>query len=250
MSADPRREPPSEFAKALVQGIGMLALIALGAVVLRGLRTGAIVPSEVFTTASAWMATAKAAAPAVAMGAAGVVLAVAAAVLALRHGRQAVRAWLAAWWRYRRRWAAVMASQGLTVTDRQMVRVPRLRAVDSTPGADVLTVTLPRGQSATDWHHRAPSLAEEFGVTTVRVQLPSRRGGKGDIDLLLERGTRALALPAGRPLEGSIPVLLPASARVRALSLSLQILSARLDIPGSIDTYRVITARFRWGVIR
>lgn len=257
----PDREPPGEFAKAAVQGVGMLALMTVGIAVLSGLRSGAIVPTEVVATASAWWATATALAPTVAAWTLGTLAALAVLVVAIRHRRAGVRAWLAAWWRYRRHWDTAMAAHGLTVTEAlpasssrkaaKVVRVPRLRGIEAAGAADVLTVSLPAGQTPVDWYQRTGALAQTFGVATVRVQLPSRRGGKTDIDLVLERGTRSLALPAGRSLDPSAKVLRPATVGLRAWSLSLRILSARFAVPGSIDTYRrILGVRFEWGVVR
>ena len=77
----------------------MLALMGTGVVVLRGLHSGAIVPTEVVPAVQAWWSGVTAMIPTVltvAAWTAGALVALALAVLTIRHGRAGVRAWLAA----------------------------------------------------------------------------------------------------------------------------------------------------------
>jgi S-DNA-T family DNA segregation ATPase FtsK/SpoIIIE len=248
-----RREPPSPFTIAAVQGGGMLVLTVGALFFMKGLWSGAIRPAEIAAELPHWRDAVLDAVPIVLGSAAGALVLAAAALLAARHGRALVRAWVTAWWRYRRHWAAVMAREGLTEDDRKYgTLVPELRAVTTGPHADVLTVEMLPGQSPADWHRRAQRLAARFGASDAQVRLGRDVKRPEDIDLVFSRRAglpERLALEAPKPPVLAIPM--PGSEReVVALvrAFSLQIVWARVVAPGNNDRNRLLAGRVRWGV--
>lgn len=212
------RQPPSAAAQALVQGIGMLALMAFGVFVLRGLKIGTIRPAEIVAAIPRYRdALLDAVAPTLAALAA-MALIVGFGMLAARHGRTL----LAVWWRYRRRWAAVMAREGLVVTAANRVQVPPVRAITAGTNADVITVSLLAGQSLADWDARRSSLAAAFGATASAVRPGDR---PADIDLLFSRSHSPSGKPAGKALMPVRPRLLsiPTSAREGGLAATARV---------------------------
>lgn len=183
-----RRNPPSEtkvaVVKALLQGGGMLALVLGAMFLLPALYSHRISPARIKARFPHYEASAAHAL----MPSLYAVLALAAftavAVLAVRYGR----VWAGTWWRYRRRWASVLTTQGLTSIERKRVLIPQLQAVASESGVDVLTVALLPGQSPADWNHRAPFLAAAFGADTGRARA-GRLDPARDVELVLTRST-------------------------------------------------------------
>lgn len=103
------------------------------------------------------------------LAALAVAVASAVAVVLRRHQHQGT-GWLRAWWRYRRRWAHLMALHGLVVIHRDRVLLPRLqRVVIDRRGIDTLHVVMVPGQAPPDWKVRADALAHAFGAHAARV---------------------------------------------------------------------------------
>lgn len=250
-----RRNPPSEtkvaVVKTVLQGGGMLVLTVGGLFLFKGLMSGAIRPAEIAAQLPHWRDAVLAAVPVVLGSLAGVLVMAAAVLLAARHGRALVRAWVTAWWRYRRHWAAVMDREGLTEDDRKRgTLVPQLRAVAAGADADVLTVEMLPGQSPTDWHRRAQRLAARFGAADGQVRLGADAKRPEDIDLVLSR-----RLPERKALEAAKPpvLVIPApGAGQEAMALvrgfSLQIVWARVVTHGKNVDNRPIAGRVKWGV--
>jgi hypothetical protein len=197
----------------------------------------------------------------VAIGVGGAVLAVAAAILVLRHLRVLIAASVRLWWRYRRRWAVVMADHGLTAEAAGVVSVPGIVSVRTREGADVVTVRMLPGQSAGQWHDASASLAEEFGATDARVGFSGQR--RTDIEIAFRRdGVRRLdqreplALPSkiAHPLPLRLPVpeqhTRPAGDRVavRLSGVQLQIVWARIVPQGNNGKIARPLMRQRWGL--
>ncbi|MFE3229809.1 hypothetical protein [Nocardia sp. NPDC059228] len=249
------RQPPHPFTVALVQIIGFLALFTGGALLMKGLMSGTIKPAEIAAQIPHWKAAVLEALPTVLEGGAAVVGSLLAVVLAAKHGRAVLRAWITVWWRYRRRWARVLAHQELTMTDaKHGIQVPTLRSVVTDRHADVLTVAMLPGQSPEEWHRRSADLAKAFGAKTGQV----RTGTDSAIDLVLSRRDGGLlpaqmALPA--PKAPAVSIVLPgiehgqpkgeAVAFVRAWGL--QIGYARVVAVDTNDHDRRPVRRNLWG---
>ncbi|WP_405151051.1 hypothetical protein OG308_15725 [Nocardia salmonicida] len=71
--------------------------------------------------------------------------------------------WLT-WFRYRRRWAAVMDACLLTKKDGDRVSVPRLIGVRIGESLDTVRVKMLPGHAPSDWENRAEHLAHAFGT--------------------------------------------------------------------------------------
>ncbi|MFD3431232.1 hypothetical protein ACFWSP_40540 [Streptomyces sp. NPDC058618] len=237
------RQPPSEFTQAMVQGVGMLGLITGGTFLMRGLKTGSIQPAEILESLPRYRdAFLDALAPALATVAA-VLIVVGIGVLTARHGRTL----LAVWWRYNRRWAQVMAAEGLVIKSAKNVRIPKLHTVVAGPDADVVTVAMLPGQSAADWDARTHSLATAFGATAGAV-----RYGEQDrhLDLVFSRSAegggrpmKALPAPTPPPLAIPIPINRPRGDRVATVrAWGLQIGWALISTP---DAYGHHTTRLK-----
>ncbi|WP_280466544.1 hypothetical protein [Nocardia cyriacigeorgica] len=247
---NPEREPRSEFAVAAVQGVGMLGLIGGGVFVMSGLRDGSIRPAEIAAKVPVWRDALVSALPMI-LGAAGAVaVLVLCAVLAVSYRATLAEVGVAAWWRYRRRWAAAMADSGLTVTTKGRTEVPALRAVRRAADHDVLTVEMASGQAPADWHNRAPGLAAALGASTAHVALGAT---PTDIDLVLSRpgpGRRrelaprpsaALALPpvhTGNPARDLVAL--------RAGRIAFAWAFVRVTGKNGTPRRRRIVARVRW----
>lgn len=261
------RQPPSEFTKAIVEGVGMLALIIVGMLVLSGMRSGSIRPAEIVAEIPVWRDTIMSYVPIVAGSAAALLVSVLVAVVATRYGRAMVNASAAVWWRYRRRWADAMATVGLVGKPAKKgapAALPTLRSVALGPDADVLTVTMLDGQSTDDWRHRADALARALGATSGRVRVTTS-GGIADIDLILEHGgpgggpglpePKALPAPPSATLPGLVLDPAQASARPRQVpaamrAWSLQIVWARIRVGEDNETGRWwFGGRVRWNMI-
>jgi S-DNA-T family DNA segregation ATPase FtsK/SpoIIIE len=218
--------------------------------------SGAIRPAEIAAELPHWRDAVLDAVPIVLGSAAGVLVLAAAVLLAARHGRALVRAWVTAWWRYRRHWAAAMAREGLTEDDRTRgVMVPQLRTITTGADADVLTVEMLPGQSPADWHRRAQRLAARFGASDAHVRLGRNVKRPEDIDLVFSRRAGSglperLALEAPRPPVLAIPAPAGGKREVVALvrAFSLQIVWARVVAPGNNEENRPLAGRARWGV--
>ncbi|MEV4207539.1 hypothetical protein [Nocardia salmonicida] len=78
--------------------------------------------------------------------------------------------WLT-WFRYRRRWAAVMDACLLTKKDGDRVSVPRLMAVRIGESLDTVRVKMLPGHAPSDWENRAEHLAHAFGTRHARVAI-------------------------------------------------------------------------------
>lgn len=248
-----RREPPSEttvaVVKAVLQGGGMLVLTVGGVVVMSGLRDGSIRPAEIAAEVPVWRDALVSALPMI-LGAAGAVaLLVLCAVLAVSYRATLAEVGVAAWWRYRRRWAAAMADSGLTVTTKGRTEVPTLRAVRRAADHDVLTVAMASGQDPTDWHTRAPGLAAALGASAAHVALSA---ASTDIDLVLSRpgpGRRelaprpsaALALP---PVNGTKPARDLVALRAGRIAFAWAFV--RVIGKNGTPRRRRIVARVRW----
>ncbi|WP_067574437.1 hypothetical protein [Nocardia acidivorans] len=202
------RIPPSPFTIALVQVIGFLTLFTGAAVFMKGLYSGTIRPAEIAARFPHYRDVVLDAVPTVLGGGAAVIGSLLVLVLAAKHSRAVIRAWITVWWRYRRRWARVLAHQELTVTDaKHGHQVPTLRVVTTDQHADVLTVAMLPGQTPEEWHRASSALAKAFGAKHGQV----RMGADSDIDLVLSRrrGGQLMqkALPA--PKTPAIALTLP-----------------------------------------
>ncbi|MEV0541907.1 hypothetical protein [Nocardia salmonicida] len=78
--------------------------------------------------------------------------------------------WLA-WFRYRRRWAAVMDACLLAKKDGDRVSVPRLMGVRIGESLDTVRVKMLPGHAPADWENRAEHLAHAFGTRHARVAI-------------------------------------------------------------------------------
>ncbi|WP_280462858.1 hypothetical protein [Nocardia carnea] len=256
------RQPPSEFSKAIVEGVGMLALVIVGMLVMSGIRSGDIRPAEIAAEIPVWKETVMSYVPLVLGSAAALLVSVLVAVLASRYGRAMVSDRSAVWWRYKRRWADAMAAVELTGKPAKTggpVRVPALRGASLGDTADVLTVRMLPGQTLSDWHDRAPVLARRFGATSGRIEITTG-GTASDVNLVFERTEsgpperKALEAPASATVPGLI--LDPAQAagmrpeRVAMRAWSLQIVWARLRVGDDNDSGRWwFGGRVRWNII-
>ncbi|WP_162958802.1 hypothetical protein [Nocardia yunnanensis] len=248
----PDRQPPSPFTVALVQCLGFFGLFLLAVFVMKGLMTGSIKPAEIAAQVPHWKDAVLEAVPTVLEGGAVVVASLLGVVLAAKHGRTFLRVWITVWWRYRRRWARVLAKAELTQSDTKHGRiVPTLRQVTTDRYADVLTVAMLPGQSPDEWHQASTDLAKAFGAKTGTV----RMGSNSDIDLVLSRRGGVpdqLALPAPKP--PAVSITLPGAdgqpkgelvAFVRAFQL--QFGWARVVPVDQYECNRQIS-RMRWGI--
>ncbi len=240
------RQPPSETTKAAVQGIGMLGLLGTGMFVMSGLKSGSIKPAEILVELPAYRdAFLDALAPALATIAVALVI-IGVGILCARNGR----ALLAVWWRYRRRWAQVMAAEGLVVKTAKTTTVPKLASIVPGPDVDVVTVAMLPGQSAADWDARTSALATAFGATAGAVRY-------GDtarhLDLVFSRSTdaggrpmKALPAPTPPPLAIPIPLHRPHGDRVATVrAWGLQIGWALISAP---DAYGHQNTRLKGSV--
>jgi len=99
-----------------------------------------------------------------------------------------------AWYRYDRRWVALLTACGLVVTDGGKVRVPRLRMITIGDGDDLVQVQMLPGHQPTDYSDRADQLAHAFGAHECRVRVVE----PGVIELHL-RTHDTLATPVDLP---------------------------------------------------
>ncbi|WP_405148864.1 hypothetical protein OG308_02385 [Nocardia salmonicida] len=76
------------------------------------------------------------------------------------------------WFRYRRRWATVMAACQLTKTDNNdRVIVPALAGVRIGESLDVVRAKMLPGHSPSDWENRVEHLAHAFGTRHARAAI-------------------------------------------------------------------------------
>ncbi|WP_156677406.1 hypothetical protein [Nocardia sp. Root136] len=78
--------------------------------------------------------------------------------------------WLT-WFRYRRRWSAVMDACLLTKKDGDRVSVPRLMGVRIGESLDTVRVKMLPGHAPSDWENRAEHLAHAFGTRHAQVAI-------------------------------------------------------------------------------
>lgn len=198
----------------------------------------------------------------VVVGVGATVLALGVAMLLLGRLRVLMARAARLWWCYRRRWAQVMAAQGLTTEAAGVVSTPRIVSVHTTPdGADVVTVRILPGQSVAQWHEASAELAAAFDATEARVSFTPKRT---DIALTFRTGpapTRRepLALPAPKvhPIPLRMPVQgMPQGRQHRAgeqvamqvAGLRLQIVWARVAPTVNNGKQGSFTTRQRWGL--
>lgn len=91
----------------------------------------------------------------------------------------------AGWWRevrvYRGAWQSAMVTTGLALREGRELHLPRLIAVRTRGGIDLVRVRMLPGQVLEDWAQCAPRLAQTFGTQECRVRTVVRR--KHDLDL-------------------------------------------------------------------
>lgn len=96
-----------------------------------------------------------------------------------------VRSRTAGWWRevrvYRAAWQSAVVTTGLVFRDGRVLHLPRLVAVRTRGGIDLVRVRMLPGQVLEDWAQCAPRLAQTFGAQECRVRTVARR--KHDLDL-------------------------------------------------------------------
>jgi hypothetical protein len=229
----------------LLQGGGVFALLLGGLFVLRGLASGALRPAEIVARLPYYRDVVVQGLLVSLAAVAAVALLVVLGAFTVRYGRD----WMASWWRYRRRWASVMAAHELTGVERKRVLIPQLRAIAAEAGTDVLTVVLLPGQSRAEWDARSDELAAAFGAYAGRVR--SGADPATDIDLVLLRGRRG-----GKALAGAFgPVLgLPRSAERQLVATvrawSCQFSWTHVRVRGHDERYRSwFAGRVRWDVM-
>ncbi|MEV4241681.1 hypothetical protein AB0J47_41785 [Nocardia sp. NPDC049737] len=179
------RQPPSEFTQALVQGLGMLGLLAVAVFVLKGLRTGSIRPAEIAAQVPHYRDVFLDALAPTLGAVAGLVVLASVGLLMARGGRTLLAVWWRTYWRYRRRWDAVMADHELTAKKAGLHEVPQLRTVTAFGSSDVVRVRMLSSQSPKDWADNVGDLATAFGATSGEVRPAEERS---DIDLVFTRG--------------------------------------------------------------
>ncbi|GEA89733.1 FtsK/SpoIIIE domain-containing protein [Cellulomonas cellasea] len=96
-----------------------------------------------------------------------------------------VQSRMAGWWRevrvYRGAWQSAMVTTGLALREGRELQLPRLIAVRTRGGIDLVRVRMLPGQVLEDWAQCAPRLAQTFGTQECRVRTVVRR--KHDLDL-------------------------------------------------------------------
>ncbi|MEU4183602.1 hypothetical protein AB0H76_39035 [Nocardia sp. NPDC050712] len=174
----------------------------------------------------------------VAVGAAGLVLAVGLALVLVRALRAPLIAAVRAFWLYRRRWAHAVDFLGLTTTEAETTKVPRLVSVMRQGDEDVVAVRMLKGQTPHQWHEQTVALASEFDADSARIRLGKK--AHRDIEIVFTRNRPSprlapqLALPA--PAPHPLPLSLPQHQgqqqpgpefAIRVSGLRLQIVWAR-----------------------
>ncbi|MGW0163538.1 hypothetical protein ACWDUN_29875 [Mycobacterium sp. NPDC003323] len=202
----PQRDPWT--GKDTAQCVGMAALMAGGLL--------ACTDNLSIDDMSGYARTAQDLVLPVAAGVGGAMLAVGVLLLAIRHLRVWLVAAMRAVWLYRRRWASVLAGLGLTETEGDRVRVPRLVSVVRYGTDDVVTVRMLPGQSAVAWHENSAALAEEFGARSAKVSFGLNR--HREVVIVFDRAPNPrgplLALEARKP--HPLPLALPDAAQRQA----------------------------------
>jgi hypothetical protein len=238
--------PRSPWAIAAVQFVGWTGAFAAATFFMKGLMSGAIRPAEIAARLPHYRDVVVHALAVSLVAVAALAVLIAVVVLTARHGR----VWLAVWWRYRRRWAEVLADHDLTTVAAGRRLVPRLLTVTSLDGADVARVRMLDGQSPQHWAGNAGNLASAFGATDGRVE-PARE--RQELDLVFTRGGRGGGYPA-LSAGGAQVLTLPSAQRarrpvaIRIQAFSLQICWARVQVRAhNGQTKRFWGARGRWG---
>jgi S-DNA-T family DNA segregation ATPase FtsK/SpoIIIE len=144
------------------------------------------------------------------------------------------RAWWRRRWVYRRRWAAVMQTTGLTVRVDGTENVPRLGRVRSTSTVDRVTVRLLVGQVVGDYATAAPRLAQAFGARECRVR-SMRRGNRVELWFLIRDPLTAIVPPIEPPAAGGRVDLagLPVAVGEDGAVYRLRLLGSHLLVVGA-----------------
>jgi len=148
------------------------------------------------------------------------------------------------WWRYRRRWQAVMTITRLAPLYQGRVLVPVLGPVTSTRYTDQISVRLVSGQSPKDFADRAEGLAHGFRARQCRV----RSAQPGTIVLELVRRD-ALAEPFGAlPISPDVDLrALPVGHREDGSVFTLRLHGSHLLVAGATGAGK---GSYLWGLIR
>ena len=134
------------------------------------------------------------------------------------------------YWRYRRRWHAVMAITGLSPLYEGRVLVPVLAGVAAGSAVDKVTVQLVSGQSPADFADRAEGIAHGLGVHLCRV----RPAAPGLIVLeLVRRDALAEPIPALPVPQEIDPAALPVGRCEDGTPWLLRLLGTHVLIAGA-----------------
>ena len=110
------------------------------------------------------------------------------------------RTWWRRWWVYRRTWAEAFTRCELTVQAGNVVAVPKLKRVCSTPWWDHLTVDMPVGQSSKAYRREETADALRLAFMARRIVIKELVPRKVELSLMrrdpLEEPVPATAIPA------------------------------------------------------
>ncbi|MGY2019884.1 hypothetical protein [Nocardia gipuzkoensis] len=88
-----------------------------------------------------------------------------------------------AWFRYRRRWAKLMAACHLSIDRNDCTFIPRLLGVEIGPATDRVQVRMLDGHCPADFENRVTHLAHAFGALACRATIT----GPGTVELAFRR---------------------------------------------------------------
>ena len=147
-------------------------------------------------------------------------------------------------WRYRRRWAGVMAIAGVAPWYRGQVILPVPGKVTATRYVDRVPVRLVSGQSAADFAKCADNLAQGFGAMLCRIR--SARSGRVVLEFV-RRDALAAVIPAllipGNPDLKALPV----GRREDGLPWLVRLHGTHVLIAGATGAGK---ASLLWGLVR